>query len=67
MYVDQRKYAFTERWIAFSNIGSLLKNTILENGSISFKHLGPGDEISRGGLNFSNEAKIRNHTTFLNL
>ena len=52
MYVDQRKYAFTERWIVFSNMGSLLQNTILENGSISFKHLGLGDKDFRRGLDF---------------
>ena len=66
MYVDQRKYAFTERWIAFSNMSSLLQNTILENGSISFKHLGLGDKDSRKNLEL-NLVKTKNHTTFLNL
>ena len=52
MYVDQRKYAFTERWITFTYIVFLLQNTILENGSISFKHLGLGDKDFRRGLDF---------------
>ena len=35
MYVNEQKYAFTERWITFTYMDSLLQNTILENGSIS--------------------------------